>query len=50
MSPKSIWTLGIATQVTSMVIMSRYAIPEMKKAGRGAIVNMFAMFSPDIPR
>jgi hypothetical protein len=26
--------------VTSMVLMSRYAIPEMRKNGRGAIVNL----------
>ncbi|RYO83145.1 hypothetical protein DL766_004659 [Monosporascus sp. MC13-8B] len=26
--------------VTSMVMMARYAVPEMKKNGRGAIVNM----------
>ncbi|KAJ7096603.1 hypothetical protein B0H15DRAFT_962661 [Mycena belliarum] len=34
------WDRDFRTNVTSMVIMSRYAIPEMKKAGRGAIVNM----------
>jgi NAD(P)-dependent dehydrogenase (short-subunit alcohol dehydrogenase family) len=31
-------------QVTSMVMMSRHAIPEMRKVGRGAIVNMCAIF------
>ncbi|KAJ7152712.1 hypothetical protein C8R43DRAFT_1003385 [Mycena crocata] len=34
------WDRDFRTNVTSMVMMSRYAIPEMKKAGRGAIVNM----------
>ncbi|KAJ6529104.1 hypothetical protein DFH09DRAFT_1185194, partial [Mycena vulgaris] len=34
------WDRDFRTNVTSMVIMSRFAIPEMKKVGRGAIVNM----------
>ncbi|KAJ7487913.1 hypothetical protein FB451DRAFT_1225907 [Mycena latifolia] len=34
------WDRDFRTNVTSMVMMSRYAIPEMKKVGRGAIVNM----------
>jgi hypothetical protein len=29
-----------------MVMMSRYAIPEMKKVGRGVIVNMYAPILP----
>ncbi|KAK6975139.1 hypothetical protein R3P38DRAFT_3127608 [Favolaschia claudopus] len=31
------WDRDFRTNVTSMVMMSRYTIPEMKKAGRGAI-------------
>ena len=34
------WDRDFRTNVTSMVLMSRYAIPEMRKAGRGSIVNM----------
>lgn len=34
------WDRDFRINVTSMVLMSRYAIPEMRKAGRGAIVNM----------
>ncbi|KAJ7624725.1 hypothetical protein FB45DRAFT_924091 [Roridomyces roridus] len=34
------WDRDFRINVTSMVMMSRYAIPEMKKVGRGAIVNM----------
>ncbi|KAJ6484483.1 hypothetical protein C8R47DRAFT_1217359 [Mycena vitilis] len=34
------WDRDFRTNVTSMVMMSRYAIPEMTKGGRGAIVNM----------
>ncbi|KAJ7205330.1 hypothetical protein B0H12DRAFT_1243466 [Mycena haematopus] len=34
------WDRDFRTNVTSMVMMSRYAIPEMKRIGRGAIVNM----------
>ncbi|KAJ7059800.1 hypothetical protein C8F01DRAFT_1084909 [Mycena amicta] len=34
------WERDFRINVTSMVMMSRYAIPEMKKAGRGSIVNM----------
>ncbi|KAF9266109.1 NAD(P)-binding protein [Marasmius fiardii PR-910] len=33
------WDKGMRTNVTSMVLMSRYAIPEMRKQKRGAIVN-----------
>lgn len=34
------WDRDFRINVTSMVLMSRYAIPEMRRAGRGAIVNM----------
>ncbi|KAF7327338.1 hypothetical protein MKEN_00311400 [Mycena kentingensis (nom. inval.)] len=34
------WERDFRINVTSMVMMSRFAIPEMKKAGRGSIVNM----------
>ncbi|CAH0056826.1 unnamed protein product [Clonostachys solani] len=34
------WDRDFRINVTSMVLMSRYAIPEMRKAGRGSIVNM----------
>ncbi|KAG7451887.1 NAD(P)-binding protein [Guyanagaster necrorhizus] len=34
------WDRDLRTNVTSMVLMSRYAIPEMRKVGRGSIVNM----------
>jgi NAD(P)-dependent dehydrogenase (short-subunit alcohol dehydrogenase family) len=34
------WDRDFRINVTSMVLMSRYAIPEMRKLGRGAIVNM----------
>lgn len=34
------WDRDFRINVTSMVIMSRYAIPEMRKAGRGSIINM----------
>ncbi|KAF7349440.1 Short-chain dehydrogenase reductase sdr [Mycena sanguinolenta] len=34
------WDRDFRTNVTSVVMMSRYAIPEMKKVGRGAIVNI----------
>ncbi|KAL4889335.1 hypothetical protein BDV59DRAFT_195749 [Aspergillus ambiguus] len=34
------WERDFKINVTSMVLMSRYAIPEMRKNGRGAIVNM----------
>ncbi|KAJ7773847.1 hypothetical protein B0H16DRAFT_1408608 [Mycena metata] len=36
------WDRDFRINVTSMVMMSRFAIPEMKKVGRGAIVNMCA--------
>ncbi|OJD36653.1 oxidoreductase [Diplodia corticola] len=34
------WDRDFRINVTSMVMMSRHAIPEMRKAGRGAVVNM----------
>ncbi|KAL1847804.1 hypothetical protein Daus18300_013846 [Diaporthe australafricana] len=34
------WDRDFRINVTSMVLMCRYAIPEMRKSGRGAIVNM----------
>lgn len=34
------WERDMRLNVTSMVLMARYAIPEMRKGGRGAIVNM----------
>lgn len=36
----SAWERDLRINVTSMVLMSRHAIPEMRKNGRGAIVNM----------
>ena len=34
------WDRDMRINVTSMVLMSRYAIPEMRKNGRGAVVNL----------
>jgi NAD(P)-dependent dehydrogenase (short-subunit alcohol dehydrogenase family) len=34
------WERDFKINVTSMVMMSRFAIPEMRKVGRGSIVNM----------
>lgn len=34
------WERDFRINVTSMVLMSRYAIPQMRKQGRGSIVNM----------
>lgn len=34
------WDRDMRINVTSMVLMSRHAIPEMRKNGRGAIVNI----------
>lgn len=34
------WERDFKINVTSMVLMSRHAIPEMRKNGRGAVVNM----------
>lgn len=34
------WDLALRVNVTSMMLMAKYAIPEMRKIGRGAIVNI----------
>lgn len=34
------WERDFRINVTSMVLLSRFAIPEMRKQGRGSIVNM----------
>ena len=34
------WERDFRINVTSMVLMARYAIPEMRKQGRGSIINM----------
>lgn len=34
------WDRDFRINVTSMVLMSRHVIPEMRKNGRGSIVNM----------
>lgn len=34
------WDEGLRINLTSMLLMARYCIPPMRKAGRGAIVNM----------
>lgn len=34
------WERDLRINVTSMVLMSRHVIPEMRRHGRGAIVNM----------
>lgn len=34
------WERDFKINVTNMVLMSRYVIPEMRQSGRGAIVNM----------
>lgn len=34
------WERDFKINVTSMVLMSRHTIPEMRKNGRGAIINM----------
>lgn len=34
------WERDFRINVTSMVLMSRFVIPEMRKQGRGSIVNM----------
>jgi NAD(P)-dependent dehydrogenase (short-subunit alcohol dehydrogenase family) len=36
------WDAGMRTNVTSMVLMSRHAVPEMRKLGAGSIVNIFS--------
>lgn len=34
------WNHGLLVNVTSMMLMAKYAIPEMRKLGAGAIVNV----------
>ncbi len=34
------WDLGLRINVTSMMLMAKFAIPEMRKQGAGAIVNI----------
>src|SRR5207248_3752177 len=34
------WDRAMRVNVTSMVIMAKYAIPEMRRSGGGAIVNL----------
>jgi NAD(P)-dependent dehydrogenase (short-subunit alcohol dehydrogenase family) len=34
------WERDFRINVTSMMLMSRFAIPEMRKQGRGSIVHM----------
>jgi NAD(P)-dependent dehydrogenase (short-subunit alcohol dehydrogenase family) len=34
------WDRALRVNVTSMMLMAKYAIPEMRKLGRGAIVNI----------
>lgn len=34
------WNHGLLVNVTSMMLMAKYAVPEMRKAGGGAIVNI----------
>jgi NAD(P)-dependent dehydrogenase (short-subunit alcohol dehydrogenase family) len=34
------WNAGLLVNVTSMMLMAKYAVPAMRKAGGGAIVNM----------
>lgn len=34
------WERDFRINVTSMMLMSRHAIPEMRKQGRGSIINM----------
>ena len=38
--PEDAWDHGIAVLVKSMFLSAKYAIPEMRKAGGGSIVNM----------
>lgn len=43
------WERDFKINVTSMVLMSRHAIPEMRKNGRGAIVNMSSVSGRKAP-
>lgn len=44
------WERDFRINVTSMVLMSRYAIPEMRKQGRGSIVNMSSVSGCECPQ
>ena len=44
------WDRDFRINVTSMVLMSRHAIPEMRKAGRGSIVNMSSVSGSELAR
>lgn len=44
------WERDFRINVTSMVLMSRYAIPEMRKQGRGSIINMSSVSGCEYPQ
>lgn len=44
------WDRDIRINVTSMVLMCRFAVPEMRKAGRGAIVNLSSVSGREFQR
>jgi NAD(P)-dependent dehydrogenase (short-subunit alcohol dehydrogenase family) len=51
------WDRDFRINVTSMVLMSRHVVPEMRKKGRGSIVNMSSVSgrmspfsSPSLPQ
>jgi NAD(P)-dependent dehydrogenase (short-subunit alcohol dehydrogenase family) len=39
-TPEEVWDRILGVNLKSVYLMSKYAIPEIRKAGRGAIVNM----------
>lgn len=43
------WDRDFRINVTSMVLMCRHVIPEMRKNGRGAIVNMSSVSGRTYP-
>lgn len=43
------WDRDFRINVTSMMLMSRHVIPEMRKNGRGSIVNMSSVSGRMIP-
>jgi NAD(P)-dependent dehydrogenase (short-subunit alcohol dehydrogenase family) len=43
------WDRDFRINVTSMVLMSRHVIPEMRKIGRGSIVNMSSVSGRESP-
>jgi NAD(P)-dependent dehydrogenase (short-subunit alcohol dehydrogenase family) len=43
------WERDFRINVTSMVLMARHTIPEMRKNGRGAIVNMSSVSGCKFP-